>query len=104
MGEAAPVIERPTELDLPDADKFRSIRAALKDQGRTDFMNEIVESIYLAQARNDLRPVQHTIDAWWHSLQFATLPGIDDALKAASTAVDREPGLTIDEIRQLLGV
>ena len=106
MGEAAPVLDRPQDLVVPEPDKFHAVLSSLTDDGRRDFIHEIVTALEEAQQTGNLRPVNVTLDAWWRTLQFvAAAPDrIRQAFANAATAPDREPHYTADEVAVFIGV
>lgn len=104
MGEAAAVIDNPTNLDIPDPDRFYSILAALGEGGKNMFIQEIMVALAQAQSTGNLRSVQDSIDEWVASMRFGTLPKIDEAFAAAAVNVHTEPRYKADEVAEFLGV
>jgi hypothetical protein len=106
MGATATKIAIPEEMVIPDPVRFEAVTAVLSDQGRSWFLSEILGSLSEAQAWNDLRPVQATIDAWWHSSLFAMHPMIEEAVARAAMASQDpdERRYTAAEVAEFLGV
>lgn len=94
-------ITKPSDLDIPE--KMDDVLKALTDQGRSEFMHELVDALAQAKVADDLAPVQHVVNAWYVSRQFLTHPEIDPALDKAFD-IEGSNVYTIEELGTRLGV
>lgn len=104
MGEAARVIDRVDDLEIPNPDRFYSIMSALGDEGQAMFSKEIVEALDMAQQTGDLRHVQNTLDAWSASWRFGTMPKIHEAFANAAVNIHSEKRYSADDVAEFFGV
>ena len=108
MGEAALVIDRPQDLDVPEPDKFSEILSSLSEDGQARFILEILTALKQSQESGNLIQLQRALDAWWYSRAFVVKAGdrLDPALANAAAAPldDNETRYTADQIAELLGV
>ena len=108
MGEAATVLDAPFgagDLAVPDPMRFTAVMSSLSDDGRSEFIKEMMGALQAANQKKDLRPVQTVIDAWWHTFHFATHPKIEACIAVAAMAPSTsERRYTADEVRTFIGL
>ena len=94
--QSADPIRIPADLDLPH-EHFRVLTEALTEQGRLNFALERIDAIERAQARNDLRPVRDTIEAWYRTFLIRQTPGYEANLEWARSSKERA-GVPVEEL------
>lgn len=94
--QATEPIRIPADLDLSH-EHFRVLTEALTEQGRLNLTLELIDAIERAQARNDLRPVRDTIEAWYRTLLIRQTPGYETNLAWARKSEERS-GAPVEEV------
>jgi hypothetical protein len=100
-------IRHPEDMALPPRDKMIEVVEHLSPQGAQAFLAELLAAMQSASNDHDLAHVQHVIDSWYRTLVFKSAPGHDERWEKAQIAIESDVshvGMTIDEVREKLGV
>jgi hypothetical protein len=89
-------ITRPSELELPP--EARLVLANLTPFGRQHFIDEIFLAMEEAKRRDDWRPVQRVVRAWYRTLILRSDPKYAANLRSGG-APDRGEARTMEQIR-----
>lgn len=92
-------IERAEDLDLPP--EAREVFGHLTEDGSTQFSQEIIEALWQAQEKGNLRPVKDVVDAWYRSLLIWRDSEHQDATTWAKRTRQRS-GVSLEELRDKL--
>jgi hypothetical protein len=84
------VIERPQDLGLPP--EAEEVFDHLTEHGAENFSRDIIQALFRAQAKGNLRPVRDVVEAWYRSLLMVMHPDYDDMVEWARA--DDEPKQT----------
>lgn len=74
-------IERIADLSLPP--EAEEVFDHLGEHGAERFSREIIQALFRAQTRGDLRPVLDVVESWYRTLLIRSHPGYLDAAKWA---------------------
>ena len=98
-------ISRPKDLEMPPEARqvFNDLFPHLTEDGKQDLVNDVMEAVERAQRENNLRPLQETIEAWYHTLIVMNDEGFDASLKRARRSRPKS-GLTVQQLRTRFGV
>lgn len=100
-----PVRERiDSARDLRIPTKREEILESLTEEGRLEFLQELMAALAAAEESDDLSQVQYVVNAWWVSRLFFTHPDFPAALAATEELGEDEPLYTAKQIGELLGV
>ena len=98
---AASPIRAPKKMELPP--EVSAVLGNLTDEGRQDFVTELLTAFTAAQETNDLRPVVDVIDAWYRTLLVREHPRYDEMMERVGTQPPKEH-VTLEDLRSRLGV
>jgi hypothetical protein len=88
-------------MELPP--RVAAVLGDLTDEGRMQFVGELLEAIAAAQQTDDLRPVVDVIDAWYRTLTVRAHPRYEEVVDRVTTQPPKEHA-TLDDVRSRLGL
>jgi hypothetical protein len=100
--------ERPTrfpeEMNLPDQEKAREVFEALNRRGREQFLRDLLNALWDAKNRNNLRPVVDTVDEWYRSMALihGRQASFKGAVRRAQEAFEEEEPVLAEEAQARL--
>lgn len=99
-------VRAPSDLELPLPAQLDAVWPALTPDGAQSLARELLAAVREAKEKDDLRPVQEVIEAWYRSLLFIQKHGSEGAL--LKEVEKEEEGdadlLSLEQVRAELGL
>lgn len=86
-------------------ERVASVLRGLDEEAKSRMLDQLLDAIATAREKEDLKPINDVIEAWYRSTLFFTEGGeelAEELREGFRQIVGGEPGATLDDVRERL--